>query len=61
MEAEIIIADIGRLSLPLEKLESERELENKVNGKPLIASLNICRFNDPDNSLQIIAFPVAET
>ena len=61
MEAEIIIADIGQLSLPLEKLLCESELEDKVKGESLIASLNIYRFNDPANSLQIIVDPVAET
>lgn len=42
MEAEIIIADIGQLSLLLAKVGSERELEDKVEGESLIASLNIC-------------------
>lgn len=61
MEAEIIIADIGQLSLPLEKLLSESELEDKVEGESLIASLNIYRFNDPANSLPITVDPVSET
>lgn len=46
--------------MPLEKLGSEGDLKDKVEGESLIASLNICRFNDHANSLQTIVVPVAE-
>lgn len=55
MKAEIVTADIRQLSLPSEKLESERDLDKNVEGESLLASLNICKFNDSANSLQIIS------
>lgn len=54
-EAEIIIADIGQLTSPSGKLGSEREMKDKIEGESLIASLDICKFNDSADSLQIIA------
>lgn len=60
MEAETIIADIGQFFLSLETLGSEIELEDKVKGESRITSLNICRYIDPDDSLQIIVVAVAE-